>query len=117
MRVGVHGGISTEPNMVPMIDVLLVLIIIFMLLLGRHVIWLQLPAAAGDGQAEEALVLEVSSDGEYRINGGIVPAASLIDTLTALYADRANKLLFVRGDRDRSCPILASSTCTLTEVR
>ena len=45
MSVGGGGGLTNEPNVTPMIDVLLVLLIIFMLVvpMSRKAIDLQLP--------------------------------------------------------------------------
>lgn len=101
-----HGGesrgtLSSEPNVIPMIDILLVLLIIFMLMnLGeRRVIELQLPQEAVSAEPSESqIVLEVSPGGTYAINQEAVSAVELPNRLQAIYDGRPTKVLFVKGD-------------------
>jgi biopolymer transport protein ExbD len=101
MATGRRGGPVALPNMTPMIDVLLVLLIIFMVVqqgLQRGVA-VQVPPADPDlTTGPEALVLEVGPGGTYRLNSQPVPAASLGATLAGVFAPRARKVLFVKGE-------------------
>jgi biopolymer transport protein TolR len=103
MSTGGGGGLTSEPNMTPMIDVLLVLLIIFMLIvpMARKAIDLQLPdptpqqASAPD---PNQIVLEISADGSYMINKGVVPKADLDSRIHSIYDPRPDKIIFVKGD-------------------
>ncbi len=104
MAVGGTGGLTNEPNLVPMIDVLLVLLVIFMLMvpLNRRVIELQLPdpnPALVAAAKSDQIVLEVVP-GMYKINTEPVSmdTASLAKRLHEIYDQRPKKEIFVKGD-------------------
>lgn len=90
---------NAEPNVIPMIDVLLVLLIIFMLMITeRHLIWAQLPAQTESVSPDPVpIVLEVRRNG-YAINGQAMNAHELAPRLRALYASRPDKAMLVHGD-------------------
>ena len=98
------SALSPEPNVTPMIDVLLVLLIIFMFLVAMNQprrIDLQLPQPAPAPPTERAapsIVLEVRAGGSYAVNRTPVAREVLGSYLRALYADRPQKILFVQGD-------------------
>ena len=101
---GGGGGLTNEPNVVPMIDILLVLLIIFMLMqpLLRKAIDIQLPIPQETQTATTAppnqIVLEVGPDGYYAINTQVVTLEQLADTLNKLYDPRPDKIIFIKGD-------------------
>ncbi len=94
-------GLNRDPNVVPMIDLLLVLLIIFMLhaLQQRMALPLQLPEEAATGAPGPAIVLEVHPGPTYSLNSTPVPIEQLGAELTRVYRDRPEKVLFVRGAR------------------
>jgi len=105
MAVGDNRGLNNEPNVVPMIDVLLVLLIIFMAAVPtmRKAIDLQLPdpqpAAAPANAQSNQIVLEVFPNEEYSINTRKVTGkANLHRELKAIYDPRPEKIIFVKGD-------------------
>jgi len=102
---GKSGAMSSEINVTPMIDVLLVLLIIFMLIVpvmprGESVLVPQ--PARDDGSRGDAIVLELlkGSSGSvgFRINQLEVSRADLPGRLAAIYANRAERVLFLKGD-------------------
>jgi len=101
---GGGSGLTNEPNVTPMIDVLLVLLIIFMMIipLSRKAIDLNLPdptpAPENTGPPPSQIVLEVLPGSVFKINTGPVPKERLADSLTALYRNRPEKIIFVKGD-------------------
>jgi biopolymer transport protein ExbD len=103
MSTGGGGGFNAEPNVTPMIDVLLVLLIIFMLIvpMARKAIDLQLPdpnpiqSSTPDNQQ---IVLEVSADGSYMINKSPVAPDGLAQKIHDIYDLRPDKIIFVKGD-------------------
>jgi biopolymer transport protein ExbD len=91
---------SNEPNVTPLIDVLLVLLIVFMIAVVRtnRTMNVQLPQPCGSAcDAGDAIVLEVLAGPAYRLNGTDVKPAELRDRLTAVYAGRPNKTILVAG--------------------
>jgi len=106
MSAGGGGGVKAEPNVTPMIDVLLVLLIIFMIIqpLNRQTIPIQVPplqtTAAPSGPSNQ-IVLEIRDDGTYAINGQLVPKDQLDAQIHSVYDARPVKLLFVKPGLNR----------------
>lgn len=103
------GSPASEINVTPMIDVLLVLLIIFMVIvpaMPRGVAAKALQPSRSDAPVGEAGVLEVfnKSGGQagFRINQQEVARQDLPSRLETIYANRAQRLLFVKGDDEVS---------------
>ena len=103
---GSSGGVTSDINVTPMIDVLLVLLIIFMIIqpLNRQTIPIQVPppqnTVAASGPSNQ-IVLELRDDGSYAINGQDVPKDQLDTQIHAIYDARPVKLLFVKPGLNR----------------
>ena len=99
------AGLSSEINVTPMIDVLLVLLIIFMVIvpsMPRGEVAL-VPHSSHSGPApENPVVLEVTRGTgnaiELRINQQPVAQGELQARLAAIYRNRAQRVLFLKGD-------------------
>ena len=96
-------GLKNEPNVVPMIDVLLVLLIIFMAAVPsmRKSIDLQLPdptPVTGPASVSTQIVLEVGPNDYYAVNKEVVPKDGLANRLREIYEPRPEKIIFVKGD-------------------
>ena len=105
MTNGKSGGMSSEINVTPMIDVLMVLLIIFMVIvpaLPRGEAALLPRNPSGHSRIADAVVLEVLKSGEgelsFRINQQVVARQDLPARLATIYANRAQRVLFVKGD-------------------
>jgi biopolymer transport protein TolR len=105
MGVDTAGGMSSEINVTPMIDVLLVLLIIFMVIspaVPRGEAAALPRAAHGGAQRETPVVLEMTGGGgaelRFRINQHEVARQDLSGRLTEIYANRAERTLFLKGD-------------------
>jgi biopolymer transport protein ExbD len=104
---GGSGTLSSEPNVVPMIDILLVLLIIFMITqpLSRTSISIQVAPPAeqttAPSQVNNQIVLELADDGSYAINQQPVPKDQLDTQLHAIFDPRPAKLLFVKPGLNR----------------
>src|SRR4051812_39184865 len=93
---------TSELNVTPMLDVLLVLLIIFMAMAVRmhHTIDTQLPqACVGACAGGSEIVLEILPGPTYRVNRSAIPANELAARLTAIFRDRPEKTMYVAGRR------------------
>ncbi len=98
------GSMSAEPNVVPMIDILLVLLIIFMIMqpMLRKAIDLQLPdptpQVAPANPNVNQIVLEVLPGEQFSINKESVTKDRLPARLKEIYDPRPDKIIFIKGD-------------------
>jgi biopolymer transport protein TolR len=102
----VRGALTSEPNVVPMIDILLVLLIIFMITqpLSRMALDVQVPPPDPPVTTKappSQIVLELADDGGYAINGQPVPKDQLDTQIHAIYDQRPAKLLFIKAGGNR----------------
>ena len=99
---GGRGGIVSDVNVVPLIDILLVLLVIFMIIPHRQVgLQASLPQQASEPvpvAPPELIVVQVASDGSLRINGLVVQLDDLRGRLERIFALRAHRVAFLQGD-------------------
>jgi biopolymer transport protein ExbD len=100
------GGVQSDINVTPMIDVLLVLLIIFMITqpLSRTVMDIQVPPEQTQTTPKSnsnQIVLEMPDDGSYSINSQPVPKDQLDTQLHAVFDSRPAKLLFIKPGLNR----------------
>ena len=107
METSSGGGLTSEPNVIPMIDILLVLLIIFMMTItqNRKAMDIQIPEeqkAQQEQQLEsDQIVLELKEDGTYAINATPVTLSQLDLAVHALYDQRPAKIMFLKTARNR----------------
>jgi biopolymer transport protein TolR len=98
-----NTGLTNEPNVTPMIDVLMVLLIIFMVIVpsSRKAIDVQLPdpnPQPSTATNSSQIVLSVHPGGQYEINKEPATAATLASRLKQIYDPRPDKIIFIKGD-------------------
>src|SRR5271170_2854626 len=105
MGIGVVGGrrgIVSELNVVPLIDILLVLLVIFMLLPHKQVgLQANLPRETSDPgplRPAETIIVQIASDGKIRVNQTQVEFSDLRERLEWIFARRADRVAFLKGD-------------------
>jgi biopolymer transport protein ExbD len=95
---------SAEPNVVPLCDVLLVLLIIFMVItpIVQKGIDVKLPETSQDtsssGMPAGLIVLTLNEDLSVLINQEQIDLKMLPDRLRTIYAARQDKTIFIRAD-------------------
>ncbi len=92
-------GALAEMNVVPLIDVLLVLLIIFMVISPVVPKGLQaaVPQAGHGEEVETAIVVRISADGGVKINEEKSSWNQLEARLQQIFQSRAEKVAFVQG--------------------
>jgi len=109
MAMGSTGGgegLSSDINVTPLIDVLLVLLIIFMITqpMSRKAFDVQVPPkqqTKSKAQNQAQIVLELRPDGSYAINGQPQQLNQLDQALHQIYDQRPAKLLFIKAAPNR----------------
>jgi len=101
-----RGQQTSQINMTPMIDVLLVLIIIFMVIppltpTGLRTLLPQPTLAQEPEQPrQEDIVITVGKDGAIFLNGEHSDVARLPDRLAQVFQVRGDAVIFVRGNKE-----------------
>lgn len=104
------GSDSDEPiseiNIVPFVDIILVVLIIFMVttpIIMRPSININLPkAASGDESKPTQLNIAVSADGIIQLNGSGVEEASLGQQIAGIFAQNPEVQAIIAADKDVS---------------
>ena len=106
MVLGEQRELSSEINVTPMIDVLLVLLVCFMLSVQlRNILRVNVPPpveSARPAVRSIQVVLELRGDGSYAINGATIPVADVEGRLRELTDGGRRQLLFVRAAPGRT---------------
>ena len=92
-----------EINIIPLVDVMLVLLIIFMVAAPLSIsgIGVELPRATAKGAEVDSsrLILSINQKGQYYIEKMGIEADSLPARMQSIFASRSSKQLYIRADR------------------
>lgn len=102
---GARGQVTSEINVTPMADVMLVLLIIFMVVTpmlqkGAPVEMAKTknPIPMTEADKEDSILIAVARDGRYYLNQDRVNIDDLTSKVTDLISERLDKTIFVKGD-------------------
>ncbi|HVH72417.1 MAG TPA: biopolymer transporter ExbD [Candidatus Dormibacteraeota bacterium] len=106
IRVGGRCGVVSDPNVVPLIDILLVLLVIFMVIPHSEGLQAQIPKTCrvegpGDcsgGDKPHVVVIQVLANGSLRVNEEPVQWENLDTRLGKVFKMRADRSAFIWGD-------------------
>jgi biopolymer transport protein TolR len=103
-RYGSAGGVMSEINVTPMVDVMLVLLIIFMV--AAPLMTVGVPIDLPDTQAKsmntdtQPITVSVNASGEIFIQETPIGIEELVPKLQAIAEQGYEERIFVRGDKD-----------------
>ena len=101
---GARGELAGEPNVVPMIDILLVLLIIFMIVTPLIAAGFKATLPKGKNldprpEGDNEVVLGIDQAGRYFLNQRPIAAGALEDQLRSVFAARTeDKILYFKAD-------------------
>ena len=99
-------GVKASPNVTPMIDVMLVLLIIFMLVVPAISAGFQAIPPQGTNlkphpEEDQDQVLGIDVNGQYYLNKKAIPNNTLGDRLKEIFENRTeDKLLYIKADKN-----------------
>jgi biopolymer transport protein TolR len=102
---GSRGGLNSDINVTPLVDVMLVLLIIMMLIapLLQQGVAVTMPEAANTGEkpdTQDQTVVAIDSRGQFYVNALPVSADSLVGQVQKVLEDKKEKIVYLKGDKD-----------------
>src|ERR671916_471170 len=105
MSTGDGSGVKAEPNVTPMIDVMLVLLIIFMIVVPALTSGFQATPPSGQNlkshpPEDEDQILGIDRNGQYYLNTKPIKNETLGEQVKAIYDARTvDKIMYVKADK------------------
>jgi len=105
MNLGGKGGVKSDINVTPLVDVMLVLLIIMMIVapMLQKGVDVKLPVAANTAdkpETQDQTVVAVSADGRLFLNSVEVPENDLQRRVTDALESKKAKIVLIKADED-----------------
>ena len=102
---GAKGGVKSDINVTPLVDVMLVLLIIMMLVapMLQKGVDVRLPEAGNSSDKPETqnqTVLAVTADKRFYVNSVPVPESELLTRVQSALEDQKEKIVLIKGDAE-----------------
>jgi biopolymer transport protein ExbD len=102
---GAKGGVKSDINVTPLVDVMLVLLIIVMLVapMLQKGVDVRLPEAGNTvdkPDTQEQTVLAITADRRYYVNGIQVSENDLLQRVQSALEEKREKIVLIKGDTD-----------------
>ncbi|MBE55062.1 MAG: hypothetical protein CL479_00580 [Acidobacteria bacterium] len=102
---GAKGGVKSDINVTPMVDVMLVLLIIMMLIapMLQQGVDLRLPQAANSVDKPETsgqTVLSITSDRRFYVNSVQVAETEILARIQRALEETRERIVLIKGDED-----------------
>jgi biopolymer transport protein TolR len=121
MNVGKSGGLNSDINVTPLVDVMLVLLIIMMLIapMLQKGVPVELPLADNTVQKPETqdqTVLAIDRSNKFYINSIQVDKAYMADRVKTALEDKTERIVLIKADKDASYSAIMSAMDDLRKV-
>jgi biopolymer transport protein TolR len=105
MQLGGGGGVKSDINVTPLVDVMLVLLIIMMIVapLLNQGVPLTLPSASNSAekpQTADQTVVAISADKRFWLNNVVVPKDDLTRRVSDVLETKKEKVVIIKADQD-----------------
>ena len=105
MQLGKGGGVKSDINVTPLVDVMLVLLIIMMIVapMLQKGVDVKLPTAANTAdkpETQDQTVVAVTADGRLFLNSVEVPENDLVRRITDTLEAKKAKIVLIKADED-----------------
>ena len=102
---GAKGGIKSDINVTPLVDVMLVLLIIMMIVapLLQKGAPVRLPTASNSAdkpETQDQTVVAVTASGDYYVNGVPIPESELRRRVEEILENKTEKVVLIKADED-----------------
>ena len=102
---GAKGGVKSDINVTPLVDVMLVLLIIMMLIapMLQQGVAVTMPEAANSADkpdTQDQTVVAIDSRGKFYVNALPVANDDLVARVQKALEDKKEKLVYLKGDKD-----------------
>ena len=96
-------NVKSEPNVVPMIDIMLVLLIIFMIVTPLLAAGFRATMPKADNldpspDGEDEVILGIDDGGRFFLNTRPISDEQLEDQLTSMFSGREDRILYLKAD-------------------
>ena len=106
MSSSAGGGVQSSPNVTPMIDVMLVLLIIFMVVTPAQLAGFNATPPQGQNlkdhpeDEENDQVLGIDKDGNYYLNKKPISKTAIEAEIKRIYTNRDDHVMYLKADKD-----------------
>ena len=105
MDLGGKGGVKSDINVTPLVDVMLVLLIIMMIVapLLQKGVDVKLPTATNPvpkPETQDQTVVAVTADGRLHLNSREVAEGELAQRVTEVLETKKEKIVLIKADED-----------------
>ena len=122
MNVGKRGGLNSDINVTPLVDVMLVLLIIMMLVapMLQKGVAVTMPSAQNVVQKpdnSEQTVLAIDAHNKFYVNGLEVTKEEMAARVKTVLEDKRERVVLIKGDQDASYSAIMSAMDDLRKAQ
>jgi biopolymer transport protein TolR len=119
---GKSGGLNSDINVTPLVDVMLVLLIIMMLVapMLQKGVAVTMPTAENVVQKpdnQEQTVLAIDAQNRFYVNGLEVKKSEMADRVKSVLEERKERVVLIKGDQDASYSAIMSAMDDLRKAQ
>ncbi len=107
MDLGGKGGVKSDINVTPLVDVMLVLLIIMMIIapMLQKGVDVKLPTASNTvdkPETQDQTVVAVTADGRFHLNSKEIADDDLAPKVTEVLENKKERIILIKADEDAS---------------